>query len=108
MKTESKWIDAAILRDFEAEGTDAHRLCTIEDGWVERFGRDVLGSFLAKTKNANLRVSYSAIQPRICRQSPASDISSLGSTSGRAIPWASLSIKEKTGAMCATLRQGGF
>lgn len=45
MKTESKWIDAAILRDFEAEGTDAHRLCTIEDGWVERFGRDVLISF---------------------------------------------------------------
>jgi 23S rRNA (cytosine1962-C5)-methyltransferase len=45
MKNESKWIDAALLRDFEAEGTDAHRLCTIEDGWVERFGRDVLISF---------------------------------------------------------------
>jgi 23S rRNA (cytosine1962-C5)-methyltransferase len=45
MKTESNWIDAALLRDFEAEGTDAHRLCTIEDGWVERFSRDVLISF---------------------------------------------------------------
>jgi 23S rRNA (cytosine1962-C5)-methyltransferase len=45
MRTESKWIDAALLRDFQAEGTDAHRLCTIEDGWVERFGRDVLISF---------------------------------------------------------------
>jgi 23S rRNA (cytosine1962-C5)-methyltransferase len=45
MKSESKWIDAALLRDFEAEGTDAHRLCTIEDGWVERFGRDALISF---------------------------------------------------------------
>jgi 23S rRNA (cytosine1962-C5)-methyltransferase len=45
MKTESNWIDAALLRDFEAEGTDAHRLCTIEDGWVERFGCDVLISF---------------------------------------------------------------
>jgi 23S rRNA (cytosine1962-C5)-methyltransferase len=45
MKTESKWIDAALVRDFEAEGTDAHRLCTIDDGWVERFGRDVLISF---------------------------------------------------------------
>jgi 23S rRNA (cytosine1962-C5)-methyltransferase len=45
MKTESKWIDAALLRDFEAEGTDAHRLCTIEDGWVERFGANVLISF---------------------------------------------------------------
>src|SRR5450759_3869290 len=39
------WIDPNLLRDFRAEGTDAHRLCTIEDGWVERFGRDVLISF---------------------------------------------------------------
>src|SRR5213082_994453 len=45
MKTKSEWIDASLLRDFEAEGTDAHRLCTIEDGWVERFGRDLLISF---------------------------------------------------------------
>jgi len=45
MKTNSGWIDATLLRDFEAEGTDAYRLCTIEDGWVERFGRDVLISF---------------------------------------------------------------
>jgi 23S rRNA (cytosine1962-C5)-methyltransferase len=45
MKTDSKWIDAALLRDFEAEGTNAHRLCTIADGWVERFGRDILISF---------------------------------------------------------------
>src|SRR5438477_578618 len=45
MKPKSGWIDATLLRDFEAEGTDAHRLCTIEDGWVERFGRDVLISF---------------------------------------------------------------
>ena len=39
------WIDASLFRDFQAEGTDAHRLCTMEDGWVERFGRDVLISF---------------------------------------------------------------
>jgi 23S rRNA (cytosine1962-C5)-methyltransferase len=39
------WIDPSLLRDFQAEGTDAHRLCTIEGGWVERFGRDVLISF---------------------------------------------------------------
>jgi len=45
MKPKSGWIDATLLRDFEAEGTDAHRLCTIDDGWVERFGRDVLISF---------------------------------------------------------------
>src|SRR5213596_14640 len=39
------WIDASLFRDFQAEGTDAHRLCTLEDGWVERFGRDILVSF---------------------------------------------------------------
>jgi 23S rRNA (cytosine1962-C5)-methyltransferase len=39
------WIDRRVLRDFQAEGTDAHRLCTTEHGWVERFGRDVLISF---------------------------------------------------------------
>ena len=39
------WIDPGLLRDLQAEGTDAHRLCTIEDGWVERFGSDVLISF---------------------------------------------------------------
>jgi 23S rRNA (cytosine1962-C5)-methyltransferase len=39
------WIDPALLRDFQAEGTDAHRLCTVEDGWVERFGSDILISF---------------------------------------------------------------
>src|SRR5947199_8853410 len=36
------WIDPTLLRDFRAEGTDSHRLCTIEDGWVERFGQDIL------------------------------------------------------------------
>lgn len=39
------WIDPTLLRDFRAEGTDSHRLCTMEDGWVERFGRDALISF---------------------------------------------------------------
>jgi 23S rRNA (cytosine1962-C5)-methyltransferase len=39
------WIDASLFRDFQAEGTDAHRLCTTEDGWVERFGREVVISF---------------------------------------------------------------
>jgi 23S rRNA (cytosine1962-C5)-methyltransferase len=39
------WIDPRLLRDFQSEGTDAHRLCTIEDGWVERLGSDVLISF---------------------------------------------------------------
>jgi 23S rRNA (cytosine1962-C5)-methyltransferase len=41
----SGWIEAGLFRDFQAEGTDAHRLCTMEDGWVERFGNDILISF---------------------------------------------------------------
>ena len=45
MITKTHWIDESLLRDFEAEGTDAHRLCTVGDGWVERFGRDILISF---------------------------------------------------------------
>jgi 23S rRNA (cytosine1962-C5)-methyltransferase len=50
MKKKSEWIDLKLLRDFEAEGTDAHRLCTIDDGWVECFGRDILVS--SKTDRA--------------------------------------------------------
>ena len=41
----SIWIDGALLEKFTEEGTDAHRLCTIDDGWVERFGREVLISY---------------------------------------------------------------
>ena len=40
-----EWIDNQMLRAFEAEGTSAHRLCTIDNGWAERFGSDVLISF---------------------------------------------------------------
>src|SRR3982750_1846326 len=50
----SEWMDPALLRKLEAEGTDAHRLCTIDDGWVERFGREVLISF--KTTSARDRL----------------------------------------------------
>ena len=41
----SGWLSASLFRDFQAEGTDAHRLCTLQDGWVERFGRDIVISF---------------------------------------------------------------
>ncbi len=39
------WIEPALLRSFKIEGTNAHRLCSIDDGWVERFGRDILISY---------------------------------------------------------------
>src|SRR5581483_10954938 len=42
MKQKAEWIDLSLLKAFQAEGTDAHRLCTIEDGWVERFGREIV------------------------------------------------------------------
>lgn len=40
--TMSEWIDAAGVKTFATEQTDAYRLCTFPDGWVERFGSDVL------------------------------------------------------------------
>lgn len=48
MKNKSVWIDRELLQAFEGERTDAHRLCTSDDGWVERFARDVLVSFKHK------------------------------------------------------------
>ena len=38
----SEWINPDVHRDFIAQQTDALRLCTCPDGWVERFGVDVL------------------------------------------------------------------
>jgi len=40
-----QWIDRGLLDAFDAEGTDAHRLGTIDNGWAERFGHDILISF---------------------------------------------------------------
>lgn len=38
----SEWIGPDLCRDFADQKTDAIRLCTALDGWVERFGADVL------------------------------------------------------------------
>src|SRR3954465_7184170 len=38
----SQWIEPELHREFIAEQTDAIRLCTSPDGWVERFGVDIL------------------------------------------------------------------
>lgn len=37
-----RWIEKPEVEAFAAEGTDAYRLCTMADGWAERFGTDVL------------------------------------------------------------------
>ncbi len=46
------------MRDFEAEKTNAHRICTALDGWVERFGADVLVSFKSETARERLTTEY--------------------------------------------------
>lgn len=38
----SQWIEPDLHREFIAQQTDALRLCTAPDGWVERYGVDVL------------------------------------------------------------------
>jgi 23S rRNA (cytosine1962-C5)-methyltransferase len=38
----SEWIDPGLHRAFVAEQTDAVRLCTGRDGWVEQYGNDIL------------------------------------------------------------------
>ena len=46
------------MRDFEAEGTNAYRLWTIADGWIERLGRDVLVSFRNQAARERLNTEY--------------------------------------------------
>ena len=38
----SEWIQPDVVQAFADEETDAYRLCTFDDGWVERFGSDIL------------------------------------------------------------------
>ena len=40
-----EWLSAAHLATFARDGTNAHRLFTAPNGWVERFGDDVLFSY---------------------------------------------------------------
>lgn len=41
----SEWIDPEVHWDFIGEQTTALRLCTTPDGWVERYGVDILISY---------------------------------------------------------------
>ncbi len=40
-----RWIGGALLAAFAAAGTDAHRICTAGEAWLERFGSDLLLSY---------------------------------------------------------------
>ena len=53
-----EWIQCEVLRAFEAEGTTAHRLCTMDHGWAERFGPDVLISFKSDTTRDQLVTGF--------------------------------------------------
>src|SRR5213595_3502714 len=46
------------MSDLEAEGTDAYRLSPITNGWVERFGPDVLISFKNQAARERLTTEY--------------------------------------------------
>lgn len=50
------WIDFGLVRDFAAEKTEAYRLCSKPDGWVERYGPDVLVSY--KTESAREQILH--------------------------------------------------
>ena len=54
------WIDSESMRAFEAEATDAYRLWTGENGWVERLGEDVLLSFKNETAPTRVTSEYSS------------------------------------------------
>jgi 23S rRNA (cytosine1962-C5)-methyltransferase len=54
----TKWIETELLRGFEAGKTNAHRLATATDGWVERFGDDVLISFKSEEARERLIAEY--------------------------------------------------
>lgn len=51
----SEWVDAAQVQAFEAEQTNAYRVCTFPDGWVDRYGSDALVSY--KTPIAQERLT---------------------------------------------------
>jgi 23S rRNA (cytosine1962-C5)-methyltransferase len=51
----SEWIDAELVKAFEAEQTNAYRVCTFPDGWVDRYGSDAVVSY--KTPVAEERLT---------------------------------------------------
>jgi len=55
----SEWIDPTLHRDLISEQTDAIRVCTCADGWVERFGVDVLISHKTDTALERLKLEFS-------------------------------------------------
>ncbi len=57
---DQRWIGAAQLVAFADAQTDAHRLCSAQDGWIERFGGDVLISYKTGEALKSLRAGFAA------------------------------------------------
>ena len=55
----SEWIDPGQYQVLESQQTDAIRLCTRPDGWVERFASDVLISYKTEKALERLRIELS-------------------------------------------------
>jgi 23S rRNA (cytosine1962-C5)-methyltransferase len=51
----NEWITPELLGRFAVDGTTAYRLCTINEGWVERFADEILISF--RTEQARDRLT---------------------------------------------------
>ncbi len=58
MEDKTVWIEPELFRHFEAEGTDAHRLCTYFEGWVERYGADVIISYKSEVARERLTTEF--------------------------------------------------
>src|SRR5215469_4977121 len=48
------WIDLGLVRHFAEEKTEAYRLCTKLDAWIERYGADVLISSRNETSRETI------------------------------------------------------
>ena len=55
----SEWIDSNLYQELVSQQTDAIRLCTCPDGWVEQFGVDVLISHKTNVALDRLKVEFS-------------------------------------------------
>ena len=64
----SQWIDSDLYQELVAQQTDAIRLCTCPDGWVEQFGVDVLISHKTDAALERLKVEFSLWSLSIGRQ----------------------------------------
>src|SRR5262249_33814977 len=64
----SEWIEPSLYQELISDQTDAIRLCTCSDGWVEQFGGDVLISHKTEIALDRLKTEFSLWSLNIHRQ----------------------------------------